>query len=189
LGKAKIRQGDEVLVVGASGAVGAAAVQIAKHFGAIVTAVTSSPNVELVSSIGADKVIDYTKVDFATSGGRWDIIFDTTGTAPFDRCEGSLKPGGRLVAVQAGVAQLLGIGKPSKSSGKTLIASVAPLHREDYRMIMELAAGGSLKPVIDRIYDLEQAAEAHAYVDTGRKRGSVILRVGRNRTEADDNCG
>jgi NADPH:quinone reductase-like Zn-dependent oxidoreductase len=187
--KAKVKPGDQVLVVGASGAVGAAAVQIAKHFGAEVTAVTSTPNVALVTSIGADRVIDYKTTDFAATGETWDIIFDTTGTAPFSRCEGSLKPGGRLVAVQAGVAELMGIGKPSRASGKTLIASVAPLRPEDFRTIVEMAASGALRPVIDRIYDLEDAADAHAYVDTGRKRGSVVLTVGTKIDESDDNCG
>ncbi len=187
--KAEIKKGDQVLVVGASGAVGTAAVQIAKHFGAEVTAVTSTPNVDLVASIGADRVIDYKKVDFATTGEAWDIIVDTTGTAPFDRCERSLKPRGRLVAVQASFSQILGIGKPSKASGKKVIASVPALRREDYRYIMDLAASGALRPVIDRVYDLEDAADAHAYVDTGRKRGSVVLAVAAGATEADDLCG
>lgn len=187
--KAKVKPGDQVLVVGASGAVGAAAVQIAKHFGAEVTAVTSTTNVALVTSLGADRVIDYKTVDFATTGDTWDIIIDTTGTAPFERCENALKPGGRLVAVQAGISQILGIAKPSKASGKTLIASVAPLRREDYRTIIELAASGALKPVIDRVYNLEDAADAHAYVDTGRKRGSVVLIVDTESTESDDLCG
>jgi NADPH:quinone reductase-like Zn-dependent oxidoreductase len=187
--KAKVKHGDKVLVVGASGAVGTAAVQIAKHFGAEVTAVTSTANVGLVASIGADRVIDYKKSDFATTGETWDIIFDTTGTAPFSRCENSLKPGGRLVAVQAGVSEILGIGAPSKASGKKLIASVVPLKPEDFRYIIDLAASGTLRPVIDRTYHLEDAAAAHAYVDTGRKRGSVVLTVGTKTTEADLDCG
>jgi NADPH:quinone reductase-like Zn-dependent oxidoreductase len=187
--KAKVKGGDQVLVVGASGAVGIAAVQIAKHFGAEVTAVTSTPNVDLVTSLGADRVIDYKKVDFDTTGDTWDIIVDTTGTAPFERCETSLKPGGRLVAVQAGLSQILGIGKPSRKSGKALIASVAPLRRDDYRTIVELAASGALKPVIDRVYSLDGAAEAHAYVDTGRKRGSVVLSLTANADDAEDSCG
>ena len=175
--KAKVKRGDQVLVVGASGAVGTAAVQIARHFGAEVTAVTSTANVNLVRSIGADRVIDYTRVDFAATGETWDIIFDTTGTAPFGRCAQSLKPGGRLVIVLGTLAQALGIGGPSKASGRQVIASVAPLTPDDLRYIAGLASGGELKPVIDRIYSLEDAAEAHAYVDTGRKRGSVVLTV------------
>lgn len=175
--KARIRQGDQVLVVGASGAVGTAAVQIARHFGAVVTGVTSTSNVALVASIGAERVIDYTQVDFTTTGGTWDIIVDTTGTAPFSRCEKALKPGGRLVAVLGSFAQWLGLGKPSKASGKRVISGVAAVRPEDLRYIADLASSGALKPVIDRVYRLEDAAEAHAFVDTGRKRGSVVLRV------------
>jgi NADPH:quinone reductase-like Zn-dependent oxidoreductase len=175
--KANVKRGDQVLIVGASGAVGTAAVQIAKHFGAEVTGVTSTANLELVRSIGADRVIDYTQVDFTRTGETWDIILDTTGTAPFSRCAQSLKPGGRLVVVLGTLAQALGIGGPSKASGKRVIARVAPLTAENLRYITKLATSGELKPVIDRIYPLEDAAEAHAYVDTGRKRGSVVLRV------------
>lgn len=175
--KARIRHGDHVLVVGASGAVGTAAVQIAKHFGAVVTGVTSTGNAALVQSIGADRVIDYTKVDFATTGDTWDIIFDTTGTVPFSRCEMSLKPGGRLVAVQGSFEQWLGLGKPSRNIGKRVVTGVAAPTPDDLSFTAKLAAQGELKPVIDRVYPLEDAAKAHAYVDTGRKRGSVVLRV------------
>ncbi len=172
-----IKCGDHVLVVGASGAIGTAAVQLARHFGATVTAVTSTANTALVASIGADAVIDYTKVDFATTGCTWDCILDTTGTVPFSRCETSLKPGGRLVAVQGSLGQWLGFGKPPRSTGKRIITGVAAPTPEDLRYIAKLAAAGELKPVIDRVYRLEDAAEAHAYVDTGHKRGSVALRV------------
>jgi len=176
--KARIKAGDSVLVVGASGAVGTAAVQIARHFGADVTGVTSTSNVELVAALGADRVIDYTKTDFATTGDTWDIIIDTTGTVPFARCDKSLRAGGRLVAIQGSFAQTLGIGKPSKASGKAVIAGYVPARAEDLRYIAKLASTGELKPVVDRIYRLEEAVEAHAYVDTGRKRGSVVLTVG-----------
>jgi NADPH:quinone reductase-like Zn-dependent oxidoreductase len=175
--KAKIKRGDQLLVVGASGAVGTAAVQIAKHFGADVTAVTSTGNLSLVRSIGADSVIDYTQADFTAKGETWDIILDTTGTAPFRRCAKLLKPGGRLVIVNGTFAQALGIGRPSKASGKQVITGTAPASPEDLRYIMKLAYSGELKPVIDRVYRIEDAVEAHAYVDTGRKRGSVVLSV------------
>lgn len=178
--KAKVKRGDQLLVVGASGAVGTAAVQIAKHFGAEVTAVTSTGNVDLVRSIGADKAIDYTQADFADTGGTWDIILDTMGTAPFSRGAKSLKPGGRLVIVNETFAQALGIGRPSKASGKQVITGTAPANPEDLRYIMKLASSGELKSVIDRIYRIEDAVGAHAYVDTGRKRGSVVLRVTTN---------
>jgi NADPH:quinone reductase-like Zn-dependent oxidoreductase len=138
--KAKTKRVDQVLVVGASGAVGTAAVQIARHFGAVVTGVTSTSNVELVASIGAERVIDYTQVDFATTGDTWDIIVDTTGTAPFSRCEKALKPGGRLVAVLGSFAQWLGLGKPSRASGKRVISGVAAVRPEDLRYIADLAS-------------------------------------------------
>lgn len=175
--KAGIRRGDKVLVVGASGGVGSAAVQIAKHFGAEVTGVCSTANVELVRSIGADRVIDYSKTDFAKTGATWDIILDTTGTAPFARSETALAPGGRLVIVLGTLAEALGIGRPSKASGKTVIASVATVQVDDLHFLAGLAAAGEFIPVIDRSYPLEHAAEAHAYVDKGHKRGNVILTV------------
>ncbi len=179
--KARIGRGDRVLVVGASGGVGTAAIQISRHFGASVTAVTSKTNMALVLSIGADRAIDYTEVDFTTTGETWDIIFDTTGTVPFSRCEKSLKPGGRLVAVQGTFMQWLGVGSPSNASGKQVITGVARANPDDLRYIANLSAGGEFKPVIDRIYRLEDAVEAHEYVDTGRKRGSVVLRVATDR--------
>jgi NADPH:quinone reductase-like Zn-dependent oxidoreductase len=177
--KGGIKRGDKVLIVGASGGVGTAAVQIAKHFGAEVTGVSSTANLELVRAIGADKVIDYTREDFAMSGETWDIILDTTGTAPLARCENSLKEGGRLLVVLGSFAQALGMERPSKASGKKVIASVAAEHADDIRFLARLAESGEFKPVIDRSYPLEHAREAHAYVDTGRKRGNVVLTIGR----------
>ena len=175
--KAGIKAGDSVLVVGASGAVGSAAVQIAKHFGADVIGVCSTANVDLVRSIGADRVIDYTQEDFAMSGETYDIIFDTTGTVPFARGDAMLKPGGRLVVVLGSLATVLGIGRPSKASGKAAVASMAAVRVGDMQFLAELAETGAYKPVIDRSYPLRDAAKAHAYVDTGRKRGSVILTI------------
>jgi NADPH:quinone reductase-like Zn-dependent oxidoreductase len=173
--KAGIKRGDSVLIVGASGGVGTAAVQIAKHFGAEVVGVCSTGNLELVRSIGADKVIDYTQEDFAKSRDAYDIIVDTTATVSFARCENALKQGGRLVAVQGSLAQALGLERPPKASGKKVIAGVAAVKVDDMRLLARLAESGELRPVIDRTYPLASAAEAHAYVDTGRKRGSVVL--------------
>jgi len=177
--KGGITAGETVLVVGASGGVGTAAVQLAKHFGAEVTGVCSTANLELVRSIGADSVIDYTREDFARSGQTWDIIVDTTATAPFARCENALKQNGRLLVVHGSFAQALGMERPSKASGKKVIAGVGATRGEDLRFLAKLAETGAFKPVIDRSYPLEHAAEAHAYVDTGRKRGSVVLTVRR----------
>jgi NADPH:quinone reductase-like Zn-dependent oxidoreductase len=175
--KGEIKSGDKVLIVGASGGVGTSAVQIAKHFGAEVTGVTSTANLDLVRAIGADKVIDYTRTDFARSGDTYDIIVDTTGTVPLARCENVLKPGGRLLVVNGTFAQAMGMERPSKSSGKKVIAGVSAGRAGDLDFLATLAATGELKPVIDRAYPLENAAEAHAYVETGRKRGSVVLTI------------
>jgi NADPH:quinone reductase-like Zn-dependent oxidoreductase len=175
--KGKVKRGDKVLIVGASGGVGTAAVQIARHFGAEVTAVCSGPNAELVRSIGANKVIDYTKEDFTKSGATYDIIFDTTGSMSMARCEQSLVQGGRLLLVLASLAQTLGLERASKASGKRVIAGVASERVEDLRLLASLAEAGEFTPVIDQVFPLENAAEAHARVDSGRKRGNVVLTV------------
>ncbi len=186
--KARMKRGDRVLVIGASGAVGTAAVQIASHFGAEVTGVTSTANVQLVSAIGAHHVIDYKTTDFAALGQTWDIIIDTTGTANYDRCSASMAPNGRLVLIQASFAQTLGIGRPPKRSGKEVVSGYVPARAADLRYVAALAEKGEHRPVIDRVYRLEDAAEAHAYVDTGRKRGSVVLTVVGEPVEIDDLC-
>ncbi len=182
--KAGIQGGDRVLIVGASGAVGTAAVQIAKHFGAHVTGVCSTANLELVRGVGADRTIDYTREDFAAGPETYDIIVDTTGTASFSRCDSVLRTRGRLLVVLGSFAQAMGMERPSKASGKRVIAGVASVQAEDLNLLGRLAASGELKPVIDRSYALEDAAAAHAYVDTGRKRGSVVLRVSADRAAA-----
>jgi NADPH:quinone reductase-like Zn-dependent oxidoreductase len=175
LRKAGIKRGDSVLVVGASGSVGTAAVQLAKHFGADVTAVCSAANADLVRSIGADSVIDYAHTDFAATRERYDIILDTTGTASLSRCEPLLKQGGRLLVVLA--ALTFRSEQPAKESGKRVIGGVAAARAEDLKELADLARQGALRPVIDRSYPLERAAEAHAYVDKGHKRGNVVLTV------------
>ncbi len=177
--KAGIKRGDKVLIVGASGSVGSAAVQIAKHFGAEVTGVCSTANLELVRAIGADKVIDYTREDFTANGETYDIILNANGVVPFSSVKNSLKQGGRLVLALGSFAQALGLERPSKASGKKVIAGVAAVTVEDIEFLAELAAAGEFRPIIDRSYPLEHAAEAHAYVDSGRKRGNVVLTVGR----------
>ena len=126
-------------------------------------------------SIGAARVIDYRTEDFATSGETWDIILDTTGTVPFARAERALSPGGRLLVVLASLAQSM--SRPSKVDGKRLIAGLVTTRVEDLQFLAALASSRALQPVIDRVYPLAEAAEAHAYVDTGRKRGSVVLSV------------
>jgi NADPH:quinone reductase-like Zn-dependent oxidoreductase len=172
-----IKPGDEVLVNGASGAVGTSAVQVAKHFGAVVTAVTSAGNAELVRSLGADHVIDYKTEDFTRNGKQYDVIFECVGNAPFERAEHSLKPGGALLLVILDLKGMLGAGRNSRRSGKRVIPISFKPKPEDVAFEIELAKAGALRPVIDRIYQLDQVVEAHRHVDTGRKRGSVVLQL------------
>ena len=175
LKRAKIKRGDRVLINGASGGVGTAAIQIAKHFGAEVTAVCSTRNLELTRSLGADKVIDYTKEDFTKDGETYDIIVDTAGTAPFHRCKGSLKRGGRLLMILAALPDFLEIPWASMTSSKKVIAGLPGWGPEDVHTLASLAEAGEFKPVIDRRYRFEQIADAHRYVDTGHKRGNVVV--------------
>lgn len=183
--RGKLQAREKVLINGASGAVGSAAVQLAKHFGADVTGVCSTANVELVHSLGAAHVIDYTKEDFARNGVSYDVIVDTAGTAPFSRCKDSLREGGRLLMVLAGLPEMLRIPWASLTSGKKIIAGPAAERADDLRFLAKLAEAGEFKPVIDRRFPFEQIVEAHRYVDTGRKKGNVVITFGHDgRTQA-----
>ena len=173
-----IKPGDEVLVNGASGAVGVAAVQAAKAAGAVVTAVTSAGNVELARSLGADHVIDYAREDFATAGKQYDVIFECVGNAPFARADKALKPGGALLLVIVDLMGMLSAKGQSRRSGKRVLPISFTPKPEDVRFEFDLAAKGAMWPVIDRTYTLDEIVEAHRYVDTGRKRGAVVLRIG-----------
>jgi NADPH:quinone reductase-like Zn-dependent oxidoreductase len=173
--KAKIQDGEAVLINGASGAVGTAAVQLAKHHGARVTGVCSTANLELVRSIGADEVIDYTREDFTSKGGTYDVIVDNVGNAPFSRVKGALEKGGRLLLVAGTLADMLLAPLVSLGSGKRVVVVPARARAEDLRLLAGLAESGRFKPVIDRRYPFERIVEAHRYVDTGRKRGNVVV--------------
>ncbi len=173
-----LRHGERVLVNGASGTVGTAAVQLAKHFGAHVTGVCSTANLELVQSIGADEVIDYTKRDFAQSNAPYDVIADTAGTAPFARSRPALSKGGRLLLILASLPELLKAPWHTVSSDKRVIAGPAAERPEYIRLLGQLAVAGRFTPVIDRCYPFEQMVDAHRYVDLGHKRGSVVITFG-----------
>jgi len=175
--KAKLHRGEKVLVVGASGGVGTAAVQLARHLGARVTGVCSRANFELVRAIGAEQVIDYTKEDFTRSGERYDVIVDTAGTAPFSRCEGSLGEGGRLLVVLGSLPEMLQAPWVSLTTRKKVIGGVASWGVEDLRFLATLAEGGQFRPVIDRRYRFEEMIDAHRHVDAGHKRGNVVVMV------------
>jgi NADPH:quinone reductase-like Zn-dependent oxidoreductase len=178
LRKANVRLGDKVLVIGASGGVGTSMVQLAKHFGAEVTGVTSTNNLALVTSLGADKVIDYTRADFTALGETYDIIVDTVGKTSFARCKPVLKDKGRLLAVAAGVPEMLATLWAPLTGSQRVVAGPAAERVSDLAEMAALAEAGALRPVIDRRYRFAQMAEAHAYVETGRKRGSVVVSVG-----------
>jgi NADPH:quinone reductase-like Zn-dependent oxidoreductase len=176
--RGKLQSGDKILINGASGGVGTAMVQLAKHFGADVTGVCSTANVELVKSLGADRAIDYTQTDFTTNGETYDIIVDTVGTAPFSRSQGSLKAGGRLMLVLAGLPDLLMAPLVSMTTNKKVIGGPAAERVEDLDFLAKLAATGAFKPFVDRRYPLDRIAEAHSYVDTGHKRGNIVIALG-----------
>ncbi len=173
--RAQLCRGERVLVNGASGTVGSAAVQLAKHFGAHVTGVCSTANLDLVKSIGADEVIDYTRRDFARSPAHFDVIVDTAGTAPLARSGPVLSKGGRLLLILAGLPELLMAPWQTMTSGKKVIAGPAAERPEYVQQLAELALAGKFIPVIDRSYPFEQMAEAHRYVDRGHKKGSVVV--------------
>jgi NADPH:quinone reductase-like Zn-dependent oxidoreductase len=177
LRKANLQSGERVLINGASGSVGSAAVQLARHFGADVTGVTSTGNLELVKSIGASHVIDYTVEDFTHQGAIYDVIVDTAGNAPYSRSKNSLREGGRLLQVLGSFSDLLLAPLRNLTGNIRVVAGPAPERPEDVQFLAELAEAGEYRPVIDRTYPLEQIAEAHRYVDTGRKRGNVVINV------------
>ena len=174
-GLGRLQRGERVLVNGASGCVGVAAVQFAKYLGAHVTGVCSGAKAELVRSLGADAVIDYGSVDFATSGKRWDIILDTVGNAPFARTRNALNENGRLLLVASGLPDLLKAPFQSMMSGRKVAGGPAPERSEDLALLATLCKAGTVRPVIDSTYPFDRIVEAHARAESGRKTGSVVV--------------
>ena len=175
--KANIQSGQEVLINGASGAVGTAAIQLAKYYGAYVTGVCSTANLSLVKSLGADEIIDYTKEDFTKNGKTYDVIFDTVDKISFSNSLKSLNKKGILILGASGIAgMLLGLWT-SITSSKKVITGIISQKTEDMIFLKTLIEEGELKPVIDRTYSLDQMAEAHEYVQKGHKKGNVAITV------------
>ncbi|MBK9925831.1 MAG: NAD(P)-dependent alcohol dehydrogenase [Anaerolineales bacterium] len=175
--KANIQHGQKVLIIGASGSIGVYAVQLAKYFGAEVTGVCSTTNMDLVKSLGADKVIDYTKEDFTKNGETYDIIFDTVGKSSFSHCKVSLKKNGCYLPTVGLITNRVLMLWTSITGGKKVISGMSVEKNEALIFIRELIEAEKLKPVIDRRYPLEQIVEAHRYVDKGHKKGNVVITV------------
>ena len=179
LRKVDLRPGQRVLINGASGGIGPFVVQLAKsHYGANVTGVCSTPRLEYVKSLGADKVIDYTQEDFTDSDETYDFIFDILGKSSFSRVKRSLKPNGRCLLVSFKMKQLGQMLWTSMTGGKKVICVLTTEKAEDLVFIKELIEAGKIKTIIDKRYPLAQAAEAHRYVEQGHKKGNVVITVG-----------
>ncbi len=176
---ADIRKGRTILIYGASGAIGTAGVQLARHFEADITAVCGTRNLELVRSLGAGRVIDYTKEDFTKNGQTYDVIFDAVGKHSFKRCRGSLEPGGLYLPTDGPVNILLAL-MPSRKGAKRVVFPLPPRQtKKDVLFLKELIEAGKFRPVIDRRYPLEDVIEATRYVETERKTGNVVLTIRR----------
>ena len=180
LRKGNIQSGQKVLVFGASGGIGTYAVQLAKYFGAEVTGVCSTTKIELVKSLGADRVIDYTKEDFTKRDEIYDVIFDTIGKSPFSGSKRSLKKEGFYIFTTFGLPRLLRILWLKLTSSKKVILGVVDSKSEDLIYLKELIEAGKLKSVIDKRYPLEQIAEAHSYVESGNKKGQIVITIDHN---------
>ena len=179
LGKADPLEGRSIVIYGASGSIGTASVQLAKHFGAEVTAVCNTKNIELVRSLGADEVINYTKEDFTKNGKRYDVVFDSVGKHSFRRCRGSLKAGGTYVETDLGFMwHVPPLALLSRWIGDKRVTLPIPKYtKENVLVLKELIEAGKYRSVIDRTYPLDEALEATRYVETGQKTGNVVLTV------------
>jgi NADPH:quinone reductase-like Zn-dependent oxidoreductase len=175
---ANIQAGQRVLINGAGGTIGTYAVQIARAFGARVTAVDGADKLDMLRSIGADHAIDYKKEDFTRSGETYDAIIDLVGKKPFRRIMRSLNRNGRYVVGYASIPAMIKRAGTSRRSDKKVILDQAKHGAEDYASLIELIEAGKVRAIIDRCYPLEQTAEAHEYVERGHKKGNVVITVG-----------
>jgi len=173
----KIQGAQKLLIIGASGSIGSAGVQLAKYFGASVTAVCSGANAELVKSLGADKVIDYTKEDFTKIAETHDLILDVVGVTTFERCKHLLEPQGIFLSCIMGLPDVAQSLWTSSIGGKKMRGGVAINNPQRMAFVARLAASGKLKPVIDRSYPLEQTAQGFKHVERGHKKGNVVITV------------
>jgi len=180
LRKVDIQKGQKVLINGASGGIGSLAVQLAKYFGAEVTGVCSTPRLEYVKALGADKVIDYTEEDFTKNGETYDLIFDILGRSSFSRCKGSLTKNGRYLLASFKMGKLIQMLRTSIIGSKKVKCALASEKPEDLIFLKKLVEAGNIKTIIDKHYPLKQTAEAHKYVEEGFKKGNVVITLGCN---------
>jgi len=180
LRKGHVQSGQKVLIHGAGGSIGTFAVQLAKYFGAEVTAVDSTGKLDMLRSLEADHVIDYTQADFTTNGETYDVIFDVVGKSSFTRSVRSLKHHGRYLLANPKLSQMVRGQWTSRRSSKQVIVGAASETTEDLLILKELIEAGKIQSVIDRRYPLEHIAQAHRYVDTGHKKGHVVITVKQN---------
>ena len=177
LRRVNIQSGQKVLIYGASGSIGTFAVQLAKYFGAEVTGVCSTTNLEMVESLGVDKAIDYTKEDFSKSGETYDVIFDVVRKSSFAHSKRALKKKGIYLSTDMGLALILQMLWTSVTGSKKVIIGISSNNTEGLIFLKELIETGKLKPILDRTYTLEQITYAHSYVEKGHKKGNVIITV------------
>ncbi|MCF7803919.1 MAG: NAD(P)-dependent alcohol dehydrogenase [Candidatus Marinimicrobia bacterium] len=177
LRKANIQPGEKVLINGAGGSIGTYAIQLAKLDGAEVTAVDRQEKLDMLRSVGADHVIDYTKENSTKDGNTYDVIFDVVGTSPFSRSVRSLRPNGRYLLANLSLADMIRGFWISKTTSKNVISDLADYAMEELHHLRDLIEAGKIRAVIDRRYPLEQIPDAHRYVETGRKTGNVVITI------------
>lgn len=175
LQKAKIQADQKVLVIGAGGSIGTVAVQLAKHAGAEVTAIDSKEKLDMLLSIGADRVMDYRQEDFMATGETYDVIFDVAGKSPFTKTVNALTPKGIYLMGNPGLSQMFRRLWPTKKGGRKIIAGAASYNAKDLCELNQLLGEGKLKAVVDQVFPLEQLREAHRYVESGAKKGNVVI--------------
>lgn len=175
LREAGVQPGQQVLIFGSSGSIGTLAVQLAKHMGAEVTAVCSTGKIELVKSLGADHIVDYTRKDFSEQGRRYDVFFDTIGKSSFVKAMRVTREGGVYIQANPSVADMLRGRFAARRQNKRAILSFAGDSNDDLAYLADLVEAGTLKPVVDRTYPLEEAVEAHRYAEDGHKAGNIVL--------------
>jgi len=180
LKRVNIQRGQKVLINGASGGIGSAAVQLAKYYGAEVTGVCGTPRLGFVKALGADKVIDYTKDDFTQNGETYDLILDIMNKSSFEKCKNSLKPNGVYLLASFKMKQVFQMLWTSRSNGKKVICALAMENLEDMQLTKRLVEEGKIKAIIDKRFPMERAAEAHRYVESGNKAGSVVITIGQS---------